>query len=1036
MFKKTKISSAILAAAGTLAAGQAIAEANSIDEVVVTGIRGSLERAMDVKRDASGVVDAISAEDMGKFPDTNLAESLQRISGVSINRVNGEGSEVTVRGFGGGFNLVTLNGRQMPSANVGTITGNPLDQGSTGSSRSFDFSNLASEGVKGLQVYKTGRASVATGGIGATINVETVKPLDSAGTKAAFGVKAVNDTSGDGMTPEVSGLYSWSNDDSTLGVSLFGSFQERDSGSRHSSVEDWELVTWDASTPAAQAATYGALGMLDVPGDVTVVNAPDQGQLVYRPTNLGLGFNEDHRERTNGLLTLQYAPNDDMTLTADVAYAENVQDSTSLIDGLWFGGKFDYVEYDGNPVVAAPLMVAEDVNGGKDFFFQNLDMGTKDTLQSVGINLDWNVSDQLNLRFDMASSEAESGGNGPLGNNVLRMNVAGATSGWQAVDYSQKIPQGVASIDDTKTSGTPNGIFDVADVGSQVTQFTKSGQVAELDQYSFDGTFTVSDNVEVDFGVGIMNSEMTQTRTAGSSSLGGWGVDAPGDIPEGLVEQVSTLSQFDYQGSSGAFDSVSQPNGEPEPIALGSVSWQTDPLTLLNAIAADYGYDAANMPSNASDHNMVSEDTLSLYSQVKMNGDLGGMPVDVVAGLRYEETDVKSTSVQAVPNAMAWESNNDFAFSLGTGTELLSEDYSYSSLLPSLDISVDVTDSVKARASFSKTLARPVYSDMYTATSVGVPSRATYLGGQPTANKGNASLDPLESSNFDLSVEYYYGDANYFSVGYFQKNVSNFVGVSQINSSLFGLKDATAGNSTALSQAITELAAIGVGETEDTLHTMAAIIQNLGDYAEDTAGAAYQAALTDAGSEQLLFDATFAKYDVDPEATDPDLSFALQTPTNSKDAEIYGFEIASQHFFGDSGYGYQFNYTIVEGDIGFNNGSNPNEDQFALPGLSDTLNLVGIYEKDNLSARLAYNWRDDFLNRVNRPASTRNPEYVASVEQVDLNVSYELDSGVVLALDAINLTGEGHRKYGRNKNAAFFVQELDPRYVISARYSF
>ena len=178
MFKKTKISSAILSAAGTIAAGQAIAEANSIDEVVVTGIRGSLERAMDIKRDSAGVVDAISAEDMGKFPDTNLAESLQRITGVSINRVNGEGSEVTVRGFGGGFNLVTLNGRQMPSANVGTITGNPLDQGSTGSSRSFDFSNLASEGVQGLQVYKTGRASVATGGIGATINVQTGKPLE------------------------------------------------------------------------------------------------------------------------------------------------------------------------------------------------------------------------------------------------------------------------------------------------------------------------------------------------------------------------------------------------------------------------------------------------------------------------------------------------------------------------------------------------------------------------------------------------------------------------------------------------------------------------------------------------------------------------------------------------------------------------------------------------------------------------------------------------------------------------------------------
>jgi TonB-dependent receptor len=359
-----------------------------------------------------------------------------------------------------------------------------------------------------------------------------------------------------------------------------------------------------------------------------------------------------------------------------------------------------------------------------------------------------------------------------------------------------------------------------------------------------------------------------------------------------------------------------------------------------------------------------------------------------------------------------------------------------------LDISVDVTDSVKARASFSKTLARPVYSDMYTATSVGVPSRATHLGGQPTANKGNASLDPLESSNFDLSVEYYYGDANYFSVGYFQKSVANFVGVQQIDSALFGLKDATGTSSAALSQAITELAAIGVIPNEDTLHSMAAIIQNLDDYPEATAGAAYEASLAASldkdgkVSEQKFFDDTFKAYNVNAEATDPELIFALQSPSNSKDAEIYGFEIASQHFFADTGFGYQFNYTIVEGDIGFNNGSDPSEDQFALPGLSDTLNLVGIYEKDNLSARIAYNWRDDFLNRVNRPASTRNPEYIAAVEQVDLNVSYELDSGVVLALDAINLTGEGLRKYGRNENAAFFVQELDPRYVLSARYSF
>src|SRR5688572_8178739 len=84
-----------------------------LDEVVVTGIRGSLKQSMETKRDATGVVDAISAEDIGKFPDTNLAESLQRITGVSIDRVNAEGSAITVRGFGPAFNLVTLNGRQL-----------------------------------------------------------------------------------------------------------------------------------------------------------------------------------------------------------------------------------------------------------------------------------------------------------------------------------------------------------------------------------------------------------------------------------------------------------------------------------------------------------------------------------------------------------------------------------------------------------------------------------------------------------------------------------------------------------------------------------------------------------------------------------------------------------------------------------------------------------------------------------------------------------------------------------------------------------
>src|SRR6188508_3916 len=112
----TAIASAMLGTSGI-----ALAQDESVEEVVITGIRASLERSMDLKRESKGVVDAISAEDIGKFPDTNLAESLQRITGVSIDRVAGEGSKVTARGFGPGFNLVTLNGRQMPTADVSVV---------------------------------------------------------------------------------------------------------------------------------------------------------------------------------------------------------------------------------------------------------------------------------------------------------------------------------------------------------------------------------------------------------------------------------------------------------------------------------------------------------------------------------------------------------------------------------------------------------------------------------------------------------------------------------------------------------------------------------------------------------------------------------------------------------------------------------------------------------------------------------------------------------------------------------------------------
>ena len=156
-------------------------EEAAVEEVVVTGIRSSLKNAIDIKRKNVGVVDAITAEDIGKFPDGNLAESLSRIVGVAIDRSNVEGSKVAVRGLGPEFNLVTLNGRQMPTV-----------PGTYGGGRSFDFGDISSHGVSAVEVYKSANAALPTGGIGATINMVTTKPLEVGKTVGSFAVRNSN----------------------------------------------------------------------------------------------------------------------------------------------------------------------------------------------------------------------------------------------------------------------------------------------------------------------------------------------------------------------------------------------------------------------------------------------------------------------------------------------------------------------------------------------------------------------------------------------------------------------------------------------------------------------------------------------------------------------------------------------------------------------------------------------------------------------------------------------------------------------------
>ena len=315
-FKKAPLAAGVaLALASQLSFSQDVsnevdsgASDSAMEEVIVTGIRQSLQKSADIKRDNAGVVDAITAEDIGAFPDTNLAEALQRVTGVAIDRTRGEGQYVTVRGFGPAFNLVTLNGRQMPT------TG--------GDSRSFDFSNLAVEGVSRVEVYKSGKADVPTGGIGSTINIVTTRPLDAPGFNATVAASAMHDTStetGDDFTPEVSLLISNTFLDDTVGISLSAVRQERNNGAATASVAGWRSFAGDVDNCwcSARPSEWGG-----IPYDLaTQQNRPTGADEQYSvPQNTGYEFAEWDRVRTNGQLTMQWAPTERLTATVDYTY--------------------------------------------------------------------------------------------------------------------------------------------------------------------------------------------------------------------------------------------------------------------------------------------------------------------------------------------------------------------------------------------------------------------------------------------------------------------------------------------------------------------------------------------------------------------------------------------------------------------------------------------------------------------------------------------------------------------------------------------
>ena len=952
-------------------------EAKQSETIVVTGIRKSLDTSLNLKRGAQGLVDGIVAEDIGKFPDTNLAESMSRISGVSIERSNGEGTRITVRGVGPDFNLVLLNGRQMPGSSF---------DGAAPSSRSFDFSNLASDGIAALEVYKTSRASSPTGGMGATVNVRTQRPFDIRDTIAQVGVKMVNDQTarrlphevqGKSATPEVNGIYSRVSEDGKVGISLMGTYQVRDSGYSQAAVTSgWK--TFSGVTDNDWGGANPAWGGLPPESWGAIKNRPAPDSIYSVPQNLNYSFTGVHRERINGQAVLQIKPAADMVATVDMVMSEQKFRQRRNDISAWFnyGGQFG--EYQtGSP--SSPIIYGEQMSNS-DVAMGGSAVMTKTRNQQIGLNLKWKASNALNFEFDAHHSTATSGADSPLGTNVV-IGTASLNRGDTYVDFSNKFP--VLNI--------AGGALDPALQELQGSVFGNSFQRNVVNQFQTKGNWKIDSDSSLDFGLSL--TEVKNRSAFANVQRDSWGAGAaggPAAMPDNLWRADSISRYFSRIPGSGDPRLYNQFFG---------FNFEDLRAAAINALGSD---ELLKASYNFTDDYRTSEKSQAVYGQYNLLWDWG-VPMDLSAGLRIENTKVNSPSVQSVPTEVRWVADNELPV-IFSGAQSTTRSGQYTYALPSIDWSAELTPDTKARISFGQNIGRPGWNAIQGGRTIAGMARID--GG--TGSIGNPDLKPLKSSNWDFSLEKYYARGSYVAASYFTKSIKDY--------------------------------------NEATLSP-----QTIPGLTTPIGGAYYQQAIQSGGCaandsgciRQYIF-ANFpnapgvdvANRVISGQPGDPLMVFQMGTfQNNQRTSKLNGIELNMQHIFGKTGFGMAANFTKVRSNLKYDNNKTGAQTD-VLVGLGDSGNLVGFYENDTYSARLAYNWRGKFLAANFGGAEGAQPLYVEPYGQLDLSLGYNYNKNLRIQFEAINLTDSYVRTHMRNENQIGSVTQLGRRFMLGARYKF
>ena len=700
--------------------GDADADDEDVEVIVVRGIRGSMQQSLERKRYADHFVDAITAEDIGAFPEQNLAEALQRVSGVAIDRKSGEGKFVSVRGLGPQFVQTTIGGRVSASNNA---PGSHDGRGQTNpKSRVVGFDAFQTGLVQAVEVHKSPRADHVEGGLGGFVDIQPRKPLDLGERHIAVALDSTINELADDTAPGVFGLYSDTLSD-TVGFMV--------------------SAQWDNRVFRSDSVHHN--GYINNPLPV-VVDGVDLGTGYY-PKQIHGELHLTDRDRLNISSALQFRPSDRVDVILDMLYTSNV---ASEVD-YWRSFRLSQ----GHPRITAATRIDDNGTGiftmvstsGAGAFMQHATEEVENVAVNYGANLKFQATDSLYFNVDVAVSDTEA----PIMNRDALMRNTRAQ-----MTYHQNGPGEIPSLTSTSPLNDPS-FYSVVKQSVQDHIVDDSNFQFRVDAtYELDGGWL--DAVQVGF------RSYSQERRDRSRYLNSRAFinDPISEFGGGLEFPANS----DFLSAIGA--DLPNPVLSPPFHALqDTFTTRADDIRAGGGFNTGTGKSLDEYTSGRFNEDVNHEDdSTAFYAMVTFSGELGDIPYSGNAGVRYVENDTSSEGEIAQPYAIDFSDETAPEILIGA-PEFISQGHAYDHLLPSFNMRLDPRDDLVVRISLAKVMSRPDFGRTRPNLSVQARNR--------TMRGGNAELDPTIGVQFDLAVEWYFADYSIFSVGLFTKDMEGFI---------------------------------------------------------------------------------------------------------------------------------------------------------------------------------------------------------------------------------------------------------------------